>query len=140
MWSNLLIGGMLLIFSIFVHGFATRFVMKLAIRKAARPNFRIHSKELLISIIVIIMWFASFIEAVAWASTYLYLGAIQGFEEALYFSIVSFTTLGYGDVLLADEFRLLGSLEAANGIIIFGWSTAIIMAVVQKFFFKSNNS
>ena len=45
-----------------------------------------------------------------------------------------FTTLGYGDVVLSDRWRLLSSLEAANGIIMFGWTTAVVMAVVQRSF------
>jgi len=140
MWFNFLIGGILLVTSIFIHGFATSFVMKIAIKKAAIKNLKINSKEIWTSLIVLIMSVASFIEALLWALTYMFLDAIQHFEEALYFSIVSFTTLGYGDVTLSDKFRLLASLEAANGIIIFGWSTAITMAVVQKFFLKPNLS
>lgn len=53
-------------------------------------------------------------------------------EEALYFSTVTLTTLGYGDITLDEQWRLFASLEAANGIILFGWSTALIFAVVQR--------
>lgn len=140
MWSNLIIGCILLIFSIIIHASATRVVMKIASKKATSGNFRINSKEIWISLIVLIMFAASFIEALAWAFTYILMGAIQSLEEALYFSIVTFTTLGYGDITLNESYRILASIEAANGIIIFGWSTAITMAVVQKFFLKSNNS
>lgn len=139
MWSNLLIGASLLIFSIFIHAFATRLMMKLALRKARNKNSTIVSKELWTSFIVIVMFAASFIETWAWAFTYLHLGAIENLEEALYFSIVTFTTLGYGDITLSESYRLLASIEAANGIIIFGWSTAVTMSVVQKFYFKSQN-
>jgi hypothetical protein len=48
--------------------------------------------------------------------------------------MVTFTTLGYGDVLLDDRWRLLASFEAANGIIMFGWTTAIVMAVVHRIY------
>lgn len=85
------------------------------------------------------MFAASLIEVLAWALTFMYLDAIQNLEEALYFSIVTFTTLGYGDITLSETYRLLASVEAANGIIIFGWSTAITMVVVQKFYFKSKS-
>ena len=60
-------------------------------------------------------------------------------EAAFYFSLVSFTTLGFGDITLDENFRLLASIEAANGIIIFGWSTAIVVAVVQHMYFKSGS-
>jgi voltage-gated potassium channel Kch len=63
-------------------------------------------------------------------------GALSSLEEALYFSMVTFTTLGYGDVTLSDRWRLLASFEAANGTIMFGWTTALIMAVVHKLYLR----
>ena len=74
------------------------------------------------------------------AYTFLLINAIEGFEQALYFSMVTFTTLGYGDVLLEDHWRLLGSFEAANGIIMFGWTTAIVIAVLASLFFRTERS
>ena len=59
-------------------------------------------------------------------------GAIQEVETALYFSTVTFTTLGYGDVTLDPEWRLLAAIQAANGTIMFGWTTAIVMAVIHR--------
>jgi len=59
------------------------------------------------------------------------------FEEALYFSLVTYSTLGYGDVILSDSHRLLGAFEAANGVIMLGWSTAIVVAALQKIYLKS---
>ena len=91
----------------------------------------------LIAIVVVIMFAASLLEVLVWAATYLVLNAIEGVERAVYYSMVTFTTLGYGDVVLAKSWRLLGSFEAANGIIMFGWSTAIVMAVVHKVYFGS---
>jgi voltage-gated potassium channel Kch len=60
------------------------------------------------------------------------LGAIGSFEPAMYFSIVTFATLGYGDVLVAEEWRILAATEAANGIIVFGWTTALIVSFVNR--------
>ena len=85
---------------------------------------------------VLLMFLASVIETSVWATAYLALGAIQGFEPALYFSTVTFTTLGYGEIVLNEQWRLLASFEAANGIIMFGWSTAIVIALVQHLYFK----
>lgn len=85
--------------------------------------------------IVLLMFLVSLMEVLVWASTYLALNAIQGFERSFYFSMVTFTTLGYGDIVLAEHWRLLGSFEAANGIIMFGWTTAIVIAAVQHCYF-----
>jgi voltage-gated potassium channel Kch len=58
-------------------------------------------------------------------------GAISEVETALYFSTVTFTTLGYGDVVLDQRWRLVAAFKAVNGIIIFGLTTAAVIAVVQ---------
>ena len=87
---------------------------------------------LLVSALVLMMFLASLLEALLWAGAYLAAGAIEGLEQALYFSIVTYTTLGYGDVTLDQDWRLLASFEAANGIIMFGWTTALIVAFLQR--------
>jgi hypothetical protein len=51
--------------------------------------------------------------------------------------MVTFTTLGYGDVTLGESWRLLGSFEAANGTIMFGWTTALIVAVVHRVYLQT---
>ena len=91
-----------------------------------------------ISAIVLVMFLASIIEAVIWAISYLALDVIQSTEQAFYVSMLTFTTLGYGDIIISDSWRLLASLEAANGIIIFGWSTAIVVTAVQKLYFHKS--
>ena len=70
-----------------------------------------------------------------WAGLFLYLGALGTLEEALYFTTVTFSTLGYGDVVLDKSWRLLGSFAAANGLFLFGWSTALVFIVVQRLHF-----
>lgn len=89
---------------------------------------------------VILMFMASLLEVLAWAAAYLALGAIHGLEKALYFSMVTFTTLGYGEIVLDEQWRLLASFEAANGIIMFGWSTAIVIAIVRHVYFKDKHA
>ena len=63
---------------------------------------------------------------------YLSLGALPDFESALYFSTTSFTTIGYGDVVLEKSWRLFGAVEGANGLLLFGWSTAFLIAVTAR--------
>ena len=67
-----------------------------------------------------------------WAGAYVALGAIGSLEEAIYFSIVSFTTVGYGDVVLPRDWRILGASEAAAGILIFGWSVALLIILIER--------
>jgi len=75
------------------------------------------------------------LEIIVWAGAYqLLLPAheLASFEEAVYFSFVTFTTLGYGDITLSEGWRLLSGIESLNGILLVGWTTAMIFAVVQN--------
>ncbi|RLQ87619.1 potassium channel family protein [Notoacmeibacter ruber] len=67
-----------------------------------------------------------------WAFAYLMLGASPSFESALYFSTTTFSTLGYGDLILPSEWRLLGALEGINGFLLIGWSTAYLVAASTR--------
>ena len=84
------------------------------------------AKASLVAALVLMMFLASLVEAGIWAATYVELGAFASLEPALYFSTVTFTTLGYGDLVVGDQWRLLASFEAANGTIMFGWTSAWI--------------
>jgi voltage-gated potassium channel Kch len=90
-------------------------------------------RSLVVGALVLILFLATLVEASAWASAYLVLDAIPDFETALYFSTVTYTTLGYGDIVLEGDWRLLASFQAANGIIMFGWTTALIIIAVRHF-------
>jgi hypothetical protein len=72
------------------------------------------------------------VEIWAYAFLYLLIGAVKSFEPALYYSTVTYTTIGYGDVILPERWRILGAIEGANGIILMGWSTAFLVSVVQR--------
>jgi hypothetical protein len=75
------------------------------------------------------------IQASLWALLYLFLPGItefQSFEKAVYFSLVTFTTLGYGEITIDSTNRILAGLEAINGIILIGWSTAFMFFVYQE--------
>jgi hypothetical protein len=72
------------------------------------------------------------IEIWAWAWADFSIGVIKGFEPALYFSTVTFSTLGYGDITPLAEWRLFASLEGVNGFILIGWSTAYLVAASTR--------
>ena len=80
------------------------------------------------------LFFVHIVEILSWAVMYLWLGEFESLERALYFSAVTFTTLGYGDITLQERWQLLSSVEAVNGIILFGVSTAFLFAVMRKLF------
>ena len=67
-----------------------------------------------------------------WATTFYLVGVFKDFEPSLYFSLVSFSTLGFGDIILDEKWRLLSGLTAANGLLSFGWSTAYMVELVRR--------
>jgi voltage-gated potassium channel len=69
-------------------------------------------------------------EAIVWALFLVWIGGLPDLETAMYFSLTSYTTVGYGDVLLPPRWRLLGPIEAAVGVLMLGWSTGILIAVI----------
>ena len=84
------------------------------------------------SMLMLILMLGNIVQIVLWAGLYHVFGAVRDFEEALYFSGVTFTSLGYGDVVLKGRIRLLAPLEAANGLMMFGVTTALFIAAVQR--------
>lgn len=86
---------------------------------------------MLLSMVMLLTLFGNFIQMIIWAVLFLLLGEFGDFATALYHSAVNFATLGYGDIVMSERWRLLGPLEAANGILMFGVSTAVMTAAVM---------
>ncbi len=99
---------------------------------------RLHPRESLVgrgaAVVAIVMGLVMIhaVEIWTYAVAYLVVGAMSDFETALYFSTTSFTTLGYGDVVLDRQWRLFGAIEGANGLLLFGWSTAFLFSLLAQ--------
>ena len=93
-----------------------------------------HGPKLAVLLGISLIWtvFMLTVAAWVWAIAYRALGIFATFEESLYFSLVAFTTLGFGDLLLPDDWRLLGGLAAANGLILFGLLTAMLVEALRS--------
>ena len=74
------------------------------------------------------------VEIAVWGFFYTWQGAMPDLQSAIYFSAVTYTTTGYGDLVLPEEWRLVGAVEALTGILMCGWSTAFFFAVVSRAF------
>ena len=83
-------------------------------------------------VITLVMAAAHLMEIALWATAFRATGEISTFEKAFYFSGQNYTSLGYGDIVLSDRWRLLGPLEAINGLLLFGLSTAVMFAVLSR--------
>ena len=86
----------------------------------------------IVALVISFAFVAHLIEIALWAVLLVICGEFQDFGNAFYHSAVNYTTLGYGDLLLTPSWRLLGPLEAANGALMFGVSTAMVFAVIQR--------
>ena len=94
-----------------------------------------HPTVLLIFVMVAtvsVLMAAHMLEVLVWALAYAIVDAVPTGADLVYFALVNYTTLGYGDVTPVKEWRLVGPMAAMNGILMFGWSTAVLFEVLLK--------
>ena len=126
------LGSAMIVTTTLVQGIFTMLgVEYMQLRTSRHPARSLFLPTVRLSGFVLWLFLATIIEVWTWAVLYLWLGALQSLEKAVYFSTVTFTTLGFGDITLDEEWRLLSSFEAANGLLMFGWSTALVFAAVK---------
>lgn len=137
MIAYILLGILLVAVTVLIHAVGTSRWLSVLIARftAARAHQRrVNMLNLLASTAVILLVLHT-VQILLWAFAYLYLlppTVLSTLEEAAYFSFVTFTTLGYGDVTLEGPWRIISGIEALNGILLVGWSTALLFAVVQR--------
>jgi hypothetical protein len=81
---------------------------------------------------VSVLMVAHLSEVLVWSLTYAILSVAPPGTDLIYFAFVNYTTLGYGDVTPVERWRLLGPMTAMNGVLLFGWSTAVIFEVLRR--------
>ena len=98
----------------------------------ARRHFRRFANTGVIIVSMLYIMFVHTIEVWLWASVLLLVGAIDGLEPAVYFALTTYATIGFGDIVIGPEWRLLSALIGANGLILFGWSVAYMVELVRR--------
>jgi hypothetical protein len=129
MLHNLVIGTLAICLTGAIHTFGLMIVTQAMSAIVAR--FRWHGKRsrvLAMTSVVMGTFVVITAEVWLWAVLYVLLDVVTGFETALYFSTVTFSTIGYGDVLPAHGWRLLAALQGVTGFLLIGWSTAYLIA------------
>jgi Ion channel len=81
---------------------------------------------------VLVLMGAHMCEVFVWALAYLIVGAAPDGSDIVYFAFVNYTTLGYGDITPREDWKLIGPMTAMNGVLLFGWSTAVIFQVLSR--------
>lgn len=138
MFGMLLTTIALVAITVSIHAFGTVSWIRFLGRRYAGPDgdFKAHTALPVLIWTAVVLLMLHLIEVVVWALAYVLIlpgDQLASFEKAVYFSVVTFTTLGYGDITLADhEWRLLSGIEALNGILLVGWTTALLFAVFQR--------
>ena len=97
-----------------------------------RRVFRRFTNTATIVICVLFVMAVQTVNVWVWGLTFYAAGVFKELEPSLYFSLVSFSTLGFGDIILDEKWRLLSGLTAANGLLSFGWSTAYMVELVRR--------
>lgn len=127
----------IIVFTILIHGLGTTYLVVYLYRKhwKKEQDWGTRSSLFVLSSTALFLMVLHFIEIAVWAFVYLIIPDITqvaGVEEAIYFSMVTYATLGYGDIVLGPHWRIMSGFEAMNGILLFGWSTAMFFSTVQK--------
>jgi hypothetical protein len=133
MIAPLLVGTGVLLVSLLFYGVATAFIVRVVVRMIhkglAEAGFWKHVSVM--TVVTLITAAMHLTQIALWAVIFLVNGEISTFEQAFYVSAQNYTALGYGDVILSGPWRLLGPLEAINGLLLFGLSTAVLFAVLS---------
>jgi hypothetical protein len=132
MLRQLIFGGAVSLGNIAVHA-ATMMVI-IRSKDVIHGNVPTHPALRLVAIMIAtvsMLMVAHLVEVAIWAMAYSLMGATPQGTENLYFAFVNYTTLGYGDIIPVARWRLLGPLTAMNGVLLFGWSTAVIYHVLR---------
>jgi len=125
---------LLLVFmSVAVHAIAVAHMMMRLMHSSRLLDLNVlRSHVLLLFLVFTILLTSHLAQAVLWAAAYYAVGGFDDLATSLYFSLSSYTTVGYADVVLPQHLRLLGPLEAATGVLMFGWSTGYIFAFATR--------
>jgi hypothetical protein len=133
MLRQLFVGGAISLVNITIHALVMTTVVRVA--RVAGAKKIAHPSLFLIAVMiptVSVLMITHVIEVLVWASMYWIVEAAPPETNLVYFAFVNYATLGYGDVVPVDRWRLLGPITAMNGAILFGWSTAIIFEVLRR--------
>lgn len=130
---QIVLGSFVLIVSLTVQlGTSMWTVRKLRATLSFDKEGSLRSYVLFMTIVFLPLLFAHTVHIYTWAFFIWLLGALPGYEEPIYFALVTYTTVGYGDVVLPKDFRVFGGMASVNGILSFGLSTAFLAGIFAK--------
>lgn len=143
---SLFIGSFIIIISVVVQAYGNvRWLHKVA--PSFKKGYKFESSKIALRLLIYSFLFFTLLHSFQtwlWASVYMLIpetnALFSSFSEAWYFSLVTFTSLGYGDLTLSENWRILSGIEAINGIMLIGWSTAMMYSLIQQIFKNINSN
>ena len=135
MWANLAAGSVVVSLTILLHGvglLALSHMLRRVIERFRPHHSRVGTVSVMVFTVLALFALHS-VEIWVWAFAYLWLGALPDLESALFFSTLSFSTLGAEEVSANFEWRLFGSIEGVNGFLLIGWSTAYLIPAWTRY-------
>lgn len=134
MFAPLAVSSLMAITTVMIHmiGLALLMAVMRARSDHIHPGRNAWRQAAFIMLVVLGLFVIHAVEIWAYALLFLGLGVFDTLEAALYFSTSTFTTLGYGDVVIESEWRLVAAIEGFNGFLLIGWSTAFLVTVISR--------
>ena len=132
--KQLLLGSGIICLTVIIQVF---FIAAASHRMARRSNWLLTPPvipKVMAALSACVLWLVLGVGIIAgiWAVVFIGLGLFQTLESAIYFSIVAFTTLGFGDITLGESWRLLSGFTAVSGLIVFGLNTAYLVSFLSQ--------
>ena len=136
MLATLLLGSLLIIGNMAIQIFAVVMVVRILLKRFSTGELGkgLKADINVISIVISVLFAGHLLQFATWATLFILIGQFSEFSVAFYYSTVNFTSLGYGDIVMDVRWRLLGGLEAANGVLMFGLSAGTILSVMNHVF------
>lgn len=133
MLMQITVGAGLIVATVVVHAVGLELILKALV--AVRTGVEVRWRTVTFSLVILGVFIVHIVEICIWAAFYHFevsSSEIPTLEAAVYFSTSCFTTVGFGDLVLSEDWRMLSGFEAIDGMILFGWSTAFIFTVVRR--------
>lgn len=136
MTGNLLLGSAAVLVNLAIQvlaivGLISFFVQRI---ETGKVHLSLKTDLRLLSLVILILFIGHLLQAVTWALIFIWLGEFENLQTAYYHSLVNLTSLGYGDIVMSEKRRLLGAMEAANGVLMFGLSAGSMLSVMNRMF------
>ncbi len=135
--EQLLIGAAMIAVCVIIHGIGLFTIQRVITSESMRERVKSlqplsFTGSLFTLLAVFAIIFVHFVEIWLFAFLYDYLGALHNFDEALYFSTISYATIGYSDAAIHEQWRMVAALQGVMGVILLGWSTAFFVRVLGR--------